>query len=154
MVKGDAFLVSASGGVRISEVLESSPILVPLEISLAQAIAQRANLLPANTPTNAVYAKLPAFATVAGTLGKVETKTDRLQLLQITTRAASGLLGARGAGALGGVLGGVGEKVNSLTGTLGGLLGGAKPAATNAASAGSTNKPAPFNPLDLLKKKR
>jgi hypothetical protein len=147
-VQGSAFMAKASGGVQIADITDQSPVQIPLQISLSRAVAQKANLMNSDTPTNAAYVALPQFAALSGTLGKVETKTDKMQILQLTARAATGLLG----GAPANVIQGVGNAVNNLGDGLGNLLGGRKPAGTNTPS-GTNAQPSNLNPLNLFKKK-
>jgi hypothetical protein len=148
IVQGSAFMAKATGGIQIAEITDQSPVQIPLQISLSRAVAQKANLMNSDTPTNAVYVALPQFAAISGTLGKVETKTDKMQILQLTARAATGLLG----GAPANVIQGVGNAVNNLGGGLGNLLGGRKSAGTNTPSV-TNAQPSGLNPLNLFKKK-
>jgi hypothetical protein len=74
-VFSDAFVAESRGVIPIADVLTNSPINnLPVEISLSRAVAERARVLPANTPTNTAYVKLPTLAYVRGTIG--DPKTD------------------------------------------------------------------------------
>jgi hypothetical protein len=141
-VESEAFRANATTVVPIADVLNDSPLdSVPVAVELRRSLAQKANLLPDNTPTNTKYAALPSFVKLKGTLGKPEADIDKgaiaLLLLKSTpagavVNAAEGVL-KTGTGAVGNVLGG--------------LLGTGT--STNA-PAGGTNAP-PKNPLkDLL----
>jgi hypothetical protein len=120
VVQSPAFEADASSGtVTLAAVLTNSVLQIPVAVSLSRPIAQRMSLVPAGTPTNAVYAKLPDFLTMVGTVGAAKTKIDYLAL---AGTAGKSLTGA--AEGLGGNVGGV----------LGNILG-TKPA-------GTTNQPA------------
>ncbi len=138
-----AFEATTAGVIPIAEVLTNSPLNLPVEFALRRSLAERASLLPANTPANAAYATLPQFVTVTGTVGAPKADLNRLAL--------GGLLLDSGVG----IAQKLGVKVDPNTGNLlqgvGGFLTGQKPAAnTNQVS---TNTPAKFNPLDLFQKK-
>jgi hypothetical protein len=120
VVQSPAFEADASSGtVTLAPVLTNSALQIPVAVSLSRPIAQRVNLVPAGTPTNAVYAKLPDFLTMSGTVGAAKTKIDYVTLAGTAWRSVSGTNQSQG--------GGVG-------GLLGNLLG--------AAPAGSTNQSA------------
>ena len=138
-VLSDSFRADSAGDIFIAPVLNDSVFNnLPVNFSLSRSLAAKARLLPANTPTNAVYVPLPTFAKVVGTLGKPSVKTDALV---ITTLIAKSALGRTGA---------VGGDAGKLIEGVGSLLSGQKPAAgTNAA--GTNAQPA--NLLDLFKKK-
>jgi hypothetical protein len=140
-------------------------------LSLRRSLAERANLGSANTPTNATYVELPAFVTLAGTLGDPKTEINKLVIGGLLAKSLGGLGSVGGkAGTLlqgvGGLLAGQGGGIVNTNGSAGaatnataalvqglsGLLGQPKPSrpATNTAPV-STNKPARPNVLDLLK---
>ena len=147
-VQGAAFMAQASGGIQIADITDQSTVQIPLQISLSRSVAQKANLMNSDTPTNATYVPLPQFAVISGTLSKVETKTDKMQILKLTARAATGLIG----GAPANVIEGVGNAVNNIGTGLGNLLGGRKSSGTNSPT--GTNAPSSgLNPLNLFKKK-
>ena len=64
-----AFRAEAAGAVTLAEVLTNSAIQIPVAVLLNRSAAQRIDLVPANTPSNAAYARLPDFLTMKGTLG-------------------------------------------------------------------------------------
>jgi hypothetical protein len=128
VVESPAFRAEAAGTVTLAEVLTNSTIQIPVTIALSQSIAQRVNLVAANSPTNAAYSKLPDFLTMTGTVGKPDEKINKVALGSL---AAQGILGA---------IPGGGGKTGDLIRGLGGLLPGATPAGTNAAP--TTNSPA------------
>lgn len=128
VVQSSAFRADASGTVTLAPVLTNSPIRFPVSVSLSQSIAQRLNLAPSTSPTNAPYAKLPDFLTLTGTVGKPDKEINKMALLSLAAKGLGGLIPNVGGGKAGGVLQG-----------LGGLLGtGSK---TNAAPNAATNAP-------------
>ena len=148
-VQSTALRIDARGGLRFAPVLSNSPVNIPVSIALSRKIAEKAVLLDASTPADAVYAPLPDFLTIRGTLGNPSAATDKLALTALGAKTIG-----RAAAGLGSNLGG---KVAGAAGVLGTLLG-APPAAqaptnapvagarTNAAPAGKTNTVAPANP--------
>jgi uncharacterized protein involved in outer membrane biogenesis len=141
-IESVAFEARTQGVIPIADVLTNSPLNLPVEFSLRRSLAEQANLLPANTPTNATYAMLPAFVTVKGTLG--EPKSD------LNEMALGGLLLQSGAG-LGRQLGaGIGGKAGDSIKGVGSLLTGQKSAGTNQVG---TNAAPKLNPLNLFKNK-
>jgi hypothetical protein len=148
-VQSTALRIDARGGLRFAAVLSNSPVTIPVSIALSRKIAEKAVLLDASTPADAVYAQLPDFLTIRGTLGNPSAATDKLALTALGAKTIG-----RAAAGLGSNLGG---KVAGAAGVLGTLLG-APPATqaptnapvagarTNAAPAGKTNTVAPANP--------
>ncbi len=130
--------------IPIAEVLTNSPLNLPLEFALRRSLAEKASLLPPNTPTNAAYALLPKFVTVKGTIGEPKSDLNEMALGGLLLKSGVGIaekLGVKLDPKAGNVLQGVG-----------GLLTGQKPAADT--NAPSTNPPAKLNPLDLFRKKQ
>ena len=109
----------------------------PINFSLSRYLASQARLLPANTPTNIAFVKLPTFVKLGGTLGNPSPKTDKMVIIGLLAQSASSLT----SGDTGKLLQGVSS-----------LLGGQKPVATSGTNAPTTNA-APANLLDLFKKK-
>ncbi len=176
-VWAEAFKADAHGTIPIADVLTNSPLNLPVDFALSHNLAQKARLLPANTPADAQYVSLPTFIRLEGTIGDFKTKTDKLVI--------GGLL-ARSLGNIGGLGGKTGSVLNNISGVLtgqeaasasnntnapsaqqnliqgiGSLLGarGAQPTApatTNNATPPATSAPtntttSPANPLDLFK---
>ena len=107
VVQSPAFEADASSGtVTLAAVLTNSALQVPVAVSLSRPIAQRMNLVPAGTPTNAVYAKLPDFFTMTGTVGVPKSKIDYLALASTAGRSVGSALQGLGGG-VGGVLGSI-----------------------------------------------
>jgi hypothetical protein len=92
-------------------------------------VAERLNLVPANTPTNAAYALLPDFLTMRGTVGEPKSEINKLALAGTMVKGIGSLI----PGTVGG-----GKTSNMLQG-IGGLLGGNTSSGANAAG---TNAPA------------
>jgi hypothetical protein len=136
-----AFQATTTGVIPIADVLNNSPLNLPVGFALSRSLAQRTSLLPANTPTNAAYAMLPQFVTVTGTLGAPKADLNKLALGGLLLDAGTGIAQK------------LGVKVDSKPGNvvqgLGGLLTGQQPATSTNQPA--TNPPAKFNPLDLFK---
>ena len=110
MVQSPAFEADASSGtVTLAPVLTNSALQIPVSVSLSRPIAQRLNLVPAGTPTNAAYAKLPDFLTMKGTVGAAKTKIDYVALAGTAWRSVSRqpieVQGGGVGGALGNLLG-------------------------------------------------
>jgi hypothetical protein len=141
VVQSPAFEAAAKGTITLAEVLTNSAIQIPVSVSLNRSVAERINLVPANTPTNALYAKLPDFLTLTGTLGKPDKKINALALGTTAVRGVGSFVGGdagkvlRGLGSLGGTststnAPGTNQSGGLLRG-LGNLLG-TPPANTNA----------------------
>ncbi|MHB1307391.1 MAG: DUF748 domain-containing protein [Limisphaerales bacterium] len=152
LVQSLAFQATARGGVVLAPVLTNSTLEIPVSIALQRALAEKAGLLAAGSPTNEPYASLPDFYTLRGTVGVPKNDLNKLALAGLAARASAGLLGSTGNTNL--------VKTSDLLGTVSSLLTGtasgaavpgtnAPPASTNAPPA-ATNAPAKINPLQLL----
>jgi uncharacterized protein involved in outer membrane biogenesis len=170
LVISPAFEAEAKGTVTIAEILTNSPIQIPVTISLSHALAQKVNVLSADTPANAPYAALPDFYTMKGTVGKPKNDINKTALLKLTAKALTGNLNLGGKGGnvlqgLNGILGNssgnsaadsnappVNSKNSSVLKGLGGLLNSGS---SNTNSATNDNKQAPVNNLlnGLFRKK-
>jgi hypothetical protein len=148
-LRGAAYEATTQGNIPIADVLTNSPLNLPIEMSLAQNLAQRSKLAQ-SADTNAAYSPLPRFLTIVGTVGQPKEKINKV------------VLGATALGAAGGIFGGkTGSTLQQGTGLVNQLFGGQKKqqtmtGATNAPPA-STNQPKqnPINSLfnNLLKPK-
>jgi hypothetical protein len=127
MVQSKAFQIDATGNIRLEDVLTNSVIDIPVTVSLSQPVAQKANLVPPNTPTNALYVRLPDFLTLTKTVGAPGQKINKAALLGLAARGASGLP--------------IGGQAGSILQGVGNLLAGGTPGGTNAPATG-TNRPA------------
>jgi hypothetical protein len=157
LVQSPTFQAQATGTITLAAVLTNSPIQIPVSVYLDRSVAQRINLA-GNTPTNAVYAKLPDFLTMTGTLGNSKADINKVALATAVLQGMGGKSGQAG-GALQGLSSLLSGGTNAPSGTgtnaagskasevlqgLGGLLGNSAPAATNAPA---TNKPSVNNLL-------
>jgi len=136
------FTADTAGEIPLATVLTNSPFQPkwPLQLALSRKIAEKSNLVPKDAPTNTAYVALPVFVKISGTVGEPKPDIDKFAVAQILGGALLAIPGVQGTDA-----GKVLEKVT-------GLLGVSKPAPTGGTNAAATNKPAPFNPLDLLNK--
>jgi hypothetical protein len=125
VVQSAAFKAESQGTVTLATVMTNSTIRIPVAIFLTRTTALRMNLVPANTPTNAAYARLPDFLTMTGTLGQPRPDINKLALAGAVLKGA----GAASPNSTGGILQGVGE-----------LLTGPAPGATNAPGGTATNQ--------------
>ncbi|TAK97492.1 MAG: hypothetical protein EPO07_13170, partial [Verrucomicrobia bacterium] len=132
-VRSSAFKAKATGNLGIEPILTNSTIHVPVSLALNHNLALKIGLIPAGSPTNAAYYAMPDFLTMRGTIGKPETKTDTVVLVNLVARAGTGVIKQIGIAG--------GEKAKSIIQTGGGiinsLLGGPKktegdPGTTNA----------------------
>jgi hypothetical protein len=133
-----AFALDTAGEMPIAEALTNSPIKKwPVNFYLKQSLAARAHLVPAGTPTDDPYAKLPSFLKVAGTLGAPKAEIDKKAVLGSALEIiADQVPGAK-------------DKAGGLLKGLGGALNANKSANTNQPP---TNEAPRANPLDLFKK--
>jgi len=132
-LESPAFETELKGPITLMPILTNSTIQFPVSVSLERAVAQRINLAPANTPTNATHAKLPDFLTLTGTLGKPDKTINKTAILGMVTQGFGGTSGKTG---------------NLLQG-LGGILGNKAPASTNApATQTPTGQKPAANPLN------
>ena len=166
-VQSAAFLAESRGTITMADVLTNSPLNLPVTLSLRRTLAEKANLLAANTPTNAVYVALPSFVTLAGTVGDPKTEVNKLVIGGLLAKSIGGLvpLDARTSSLVQGVGGllsgqsGGGVSTNAPANTnaaanivqgIGGLLNQPK-TATNAPAAARTNTTTKPGISDLLK---
>jgi hypothetical protein len=108
--QGAAYQATVQGSIQIADVLTNSPLNLPVDLALANNLAQRSHLGTANA--NSAYASLPRFLTIQGTIGQPKENINKLALAATTVGAVSGFIGGKGGSA---VQSGVGI-LNSLTG--------------------------------------
>lgn len=151
-VLSQAFYAEGKGDMQIAPVLTNSPLNIPVTIALRRSLAEKARVIPPNTPANTDYVSLPSFASLRGTLG--DPKTD------INEKAIAGILLQTAAN-----MPQVGGDAGKILQGLGGILSGQRPqigptnapptapgtANTNATQKPNTNQPPRINPLDLLR---
>ena len=147
MIRSDAFLATATGGLEIVSDLGQSSLNVPIDIALSRELSRRVKLFSFTQSSEEAYSKLPSFVSLGGTLSKLETKTDTAKILGMTATAAVGLAG----GTATDIVGTAGKTVGKAIEGLGNLLGGKRSDTNNLPT---TNAPAKnLNPLNLFKKK-
>lgn len=130
VVRSEAFHGKVTGVVPIADVLTNSPLnSLPVNLALRRSVAEKANLIPVDAPTNTPYVRLPDFVKLKGTLGAPEPDINKVALAGLLGRSVSGIIGGRA----GDVLKGGGNVIENL----GGLLQ-PKPAGTNTTT---TNQP-------------
>jgi type II secretion system protein N len=126
-----AFHAQAQGAIQLAPVLTNSPVELPVTLSLRRNLAERANLVGADAPTDSPYVPLPNFVRVIGTVGNPQTQINKAVVSGLLLRTAGGIPG-------------VGGRAGAVLEGLGGVLSGQQPAGTNGAPAeGQT-------PLNLL----
>lgn len=130
-----AFYAEARGAIPIADVLTNSPLNLPVNLALRRSIAEKANLVPSDAPTNTAYVALPDFVKVTGTLGAPATQTDKLVIAGLLARTSTRLVPA-----IGGAVGNVIEGVR-------GLLNPSGTAATNAPAGAAAPRAKPADTL-------
>jgi hypothetical protein len=157
LIQSAAFQAGAHGTVTLASQLTNSTLDIPLTISVKRSLAEKINMVPAGTPTNAVYAKLPDYVSITGTVGSPDQRINKAALLGTALQQLGGNIPGvdqKTSQLIQGLGGALTKPSGSTTGTnatpssLGGLLeglGGAlrspAPGATNVPST-STNRPA------------
>lgn len=168
-VQSEAFLAGSRGPIELAPVLTNTPLNLPVELSLRRTLAERAKVLPPNTPADAKYARLPDFVSVKGTVGEPKTELNKIQLAKLGLETALNFgVGGKDLQKAVGALdilsntnnsGTNGSTSGNLLKGLGSILGpkqqatNAPAADTNAPSSTTTNQPArkqKINPFDLL----
>ena len=146
-VVSQAFMADTHGEIPIAPVFTNSPLNnLPVNFALRRAVAEKANLMAQDTPSDAEYVQLPSFVKIAGTIGHPDAKTDARVIAGLLGRSAIGLTRD-----VGKAMPGVTDEANKFLQGLNKVLAGDKSSSTNQPA---TNKPAKFNPLDLFKKKK
>lgn len=133
LVQSSTFQAGASGKIETQPILTNSPINVPLSVSLRRNLAEKFNLMPAGTPTNAVYVALPNYVTIGGTVGQPKPDINY------------GALAGTALQQFGGKIPGVDKNTSNLIQGLGSVLSGRGSAGTNAPAnpvPAGTNAPA------------
>lgn len=140
MALTSAFQAESHGQIMIASILTNSTLQFPVDLALRRSLAQKARLLPDNTPTNLDFVKLPSFVQVGGTLGVPATKIDKVVIAGLLLRSVSGFTG------------GSSNKNANLIQDIGNLLTGEKGANTNqpATPPGQTNNNAIGNLLSTI----
>src|SRR5439155_7291784 len=81
LVQSPAFQAETHGPITLAEVLTNSTLNLPLGISVRRGLAEKINFVPAGTPTNIAYVKLPDYVTIIGTVGNPKEKINKAALL-------------------------------------------------------------------------
>ena len=161
-VKGSVFVAGTTGAITLNEVIDSSPLDLPVQLSIRRDLADKAGLIPKGTPLSAKFVKLPDFVKVGGTIGEPKTETDKLAIVGLLGQSAAGLpdtienkaggLLENAANLLDGEFIGtdakdvLGNGGNNLLNNLNSLIGGDKQ--ENEKKDG--DKPKPVNPLSIF----
>lgn len=114
-----AYQAQSQGTITLAPVLTNSTLNLPVTLALRRSLAEKVNLVSANSPTGTTFVTLPSFVKITGTLGATKTEIDKGALAGISVKLLENVPGLAGSKA-GNVLGGVG-----------GLLSGDKSALTN-----------------------
>lgn len=136
-VRSTNFVVEAKGLVTLASILTNSPIDFSTVVQLRRELAATVNLVPAETPTNAVLVKLPDFLKIGGTVGQPKPKPDYLVLGSIALKSTIGVGGDAGKTVI--------EKGTGLIEGIGNLIRGGSRSGGGASGA-STPAPAPSVP--------
>ena len=147
-VVSSAFKGDTSGMIPIADILTNSPLNnLPVNFYLSRSLAQKAGLLPANTPTNATYVLLPNFVKLKGTIGKPEPDIHKLALTAILGNSVGGIVG--------GTAGQVLQTPGNIIQGVGGIFGGKTNTATNAPAGTNTSPAKTVNDIiNIFKKKK
>jgi len=141
-IESPTFEARTHGVITLATVLTNSPLNLPVDFALRRSLAEKSGLLPANTPTNAIYATLPQFITVKGTIGDPKSDLNELALGDLLLKSGMGVANKLGVK--------IDPKAGDALQGLGNLLPGQKPAGTNPPG---TNAAPKINPLDLFNPK-
>lgn len=152
LLQSPAFQASAKGSVAFNPIFTNSALNLPIAVALKRPLAASLNMVPAGTPTNVAYVKLPDYVTIKGTVGQPKSDINKLALLgTVMQQVGSGIPGVDPK--TGGLLRNLGEVLtgtgtNAAAGTnqsqqgnllqgLGNILSGQS---TNQISEGNTNR--------------
>lgn len=130
LVQSPAFQARAKGTILLNDILTNSTLNIPLTVSLQRSLAEKINFVPAGTPTNVVYVKLPDYVAIEGTLGEPKSKINKMALAGTVLQQ------------LGTSIPGMDQKTGSLLQNLGGVLTGRTGASGTNAPPTGTNPPA------------
>jgi hypothetical protein len=86
-----SFQATSQGTITLASVLTNSTLALPVDIALERSVAQKANLVPSSTPTNATFVTLPSFVQVKGTLGSPKPEISKLELAKMSLQSVAGL---------------------------------------------------------------
>lgn len=164
-VSSTAFVLNTAGTMPITEPLTNSPFQNwPVNFSLSRNLSQKIGYMPAGTPADAKFVKLPSFLSVGGTLGKPDPQINKMAIVGTAiekylpkvpglNQGTTSLL--QGFGVLPGSNTNAAAGTNKPAGGIGNVIQGIfskPPAATNAPGAANTNTPAKPGLLDIFKR--
>jgi len=130
LVQSPAFQAGAKGAIVLNDILTNSTLNIPLSVSLKRSLAEKINFVPAGTPTNVTYVKLPDYVSIEGTVGEPKSRINKMALVGTALQQ------------LGGNIPGVDQKTGALLQNLGGVLTGRSGTTGTNPPTGATNQPA------------
>ena len=80
-VLSEAFTAHTEGIIPLQDPFKSSPVDLPVDLSLRKSIAIKANLLSLNSPNESRYIRIPQFATLVGNFEKIEITCRTLRVV-------------------------------------------------------------------------
>lgn len=131
-VQGAAYQATVQGAIPIADVLTNSPLNLPVDMALANNLAQRSHL--GTTNANSAYAPLPRFLTIEGTLGQPKEKINKVALAATSLGAIGGFIPGKG-----------GAEASKFGSALGGFLGGQQQQQQQQPQGATTNPPPATN---------
>ncbi|HEX7862330.1 MAG TPA: AsmA family protein [Verrucomicrobiae bacterium] len=136
-VESEAFYATLAGTVTLENVTSNSTIHLPMDFWLRRSLAERAKVIPANTPEDARFARLGNIYSVRGTVGAPEADPNKTVLAGLALRGVGGIIGD--------------DKAGQVLGGLGNILTGNKSDDTNATGKATNNAASPVGgALDAL----
>jgi hypothetical protein len=164
-IETEAFLADVVGQITLDKVLTNSTLKLPVKLSVRRSYAEKAGIMPANTPPDAKFVALPDFLTIVRTVGDPKPDINYTKLaLTTATKFLPGEAGniAKGVSSLfnkSGSTNSSGTSSNSggvggLLQSLGGLADKNKSSTNNATTNSATPNSTHPSLLDLIKKKK
>lgn len=134
LIQSPAFQATARGSVGLTPIVTNSVLNVPLSVALKRSLAANLNMVPAGTPTNVIYVRIPDYVTIKGTVGEPKPDINKMALVGTALQQ------------IGSSIPGVDEKTGGILRNIGGVLTGST--TTNTTS--GTNQPRQGNLLQGL----
>jgi hypothetical protein len=132
-IRSPNIIVQSAGTIPIADVLDNSPMDLPVEIYLSRQLATR--FLAPDTSEKATHLKLPTFVHVKGTIAEADVKVNKLAL----GGAVAETIGSKVGGDAGKILKGIGI-----------LGGGNSTAVTNPPTAPNQTPPPATRPTNAV----
>ena len=129
-VESEAFYATLAGTVTLENVISNSTINLPIDFWLRRSLAERAKVMPANTPEDARFARLGNIYSLRGTIGAPEADPNKTALAGLALRGVGGFIGD--------------DKASQVLGGLGNILTGSKGANTNTTGTATNNASSPI----------